>query len=151
MAKYHFSGIEESKIYSSGNWGISRNENENLNLLFFFQKVCLLPIFNSSSFISSINYFLQLNLLKGTGLYEGLEEKLFFSLFTLHAHRKKVNFQFGKTFFMQANPVFIMQTFCVCAESKQILFLLYNWNLFLWEVLFDFENLLQMIKQLIFL
>jgi hypothetical protein len=33
---------------------------------------------------------------------------------------------------MQANPVFIMQTLCVCAGSKQILFF-YNWNLFFYE------------------
>ena len=89
MAKYHSSWIEESKIYSSGSRGISRNENENLNLLFFFQKVCLLPIFNSNSIISSINYFLQLNLLKGTGLYEGLEENLFFCFVFFARAQKK--------------------------------------------------------------
>jgi hypothetical protein len=36
MAKYHSSGIEEGKIYSSGNRGISRNKN--LNYYYFFKK-----------------------------------------------------------------------------------------------------------------
>ena len=38
MEKYHSSGIEEGKIYSSGNRGLSRNEN----LLFFFQNAYFL-------------------------------------------------------------------------------------------------------------
>ena len=60
---------------------------------------------------------------EGAGLYEGLEEKLFFSLFSLRAHRKKVNFQFGKTFFMQANPVFIETPFlCVQSQNKSWFF-----------------------------
>ena len=52
-----------------------------------------------------------------------LEEKLFFSfLFCVRAKKKSDFFILEKPFFMQANPVFIMQTLCVCAGSKQILF-----------------------------
>ena len=68
-----------------------------------------------------------------------LEEKLFFSFLFLRAPaEKKWSFILKKPFLIQPTPVFIMQIFCVCSVSKQILFF-YNWNLFLWEMLFDFD------------
>jgi hypothetical protein len=59
--------------------------------------------------------------------YQGKEngwKKSFSFLFCVRARAQKKSdfFILEKPFFMQANPVFIMQTLCVCAGSKQILF-----------------------------
>jgi hypothetical protein len=71
-------------------------------------------VHNTSNISSWVNY---------RNRSDRLEEKLFFSfLFCVRAQKKSDFFILEKPFFMQANPVFIMQTLCVCAGSKQILF-----------------------------
>jgi hypothetical protein len=110
-------------------------------MLIFRQKsfqFCIPPLENSTTRITILcihqnwKNFLSANLhnfqMQGLFSYKkvctnpvGRKAFLFFS-FLLRAKKKSDFFILEKPFFMQANPVFIMQTLCVCAGSKQILF-----------------------------